>query len=78
MLGDACKLSLVVIGTTVHLVLVLYITNRTLLPEAICCSLQTSKYCCFYQGGKYIYRRTLFKCESLINANCDFFFHNRI
>ena len=52
MVGDACKLRVVVIRTTIYLVLLLYITNRTLLPEAICCSLQTSTYCCFYHGGK--------------------------
>ena len=34
----------------------LYITNSTLLPEAICCCLQTSTYCCFYQGREiYMY-----------------------
>ena len=32
--------------------IVLYITNSTLVPEAICCCLQTSTYCCFYQGGE--------------------------
>ena len=63
-MGDACKLRLVVIGTTVNLVLVLYITDRTLLPEAICCSLQTSTYCCFYQGGK-IYMYTNFCSQNL-------------
>ena len=31
--------------------LVLYVTNSTLVPEAIRCCLQTSSYCCFYQGG---------------------------
>ena len=31
--------------------------NSTLGPEAICCCLQTSTYCCFYQGGEiYMYR----------------------
>ena len=29
--------------------LVLYVTNSTLVPEAIRCCLQTSSYCCFYQ-----------------------------
>ena len=38
------------------IILVLYITNSTLLPEAICCCLQTSTYCCFYQGSEiYMY-----------------------
>ena len=35
-----------------------------LLPEAICCSLQTSTYCCFYQGGEiyvYVYKLSLIK-----------------
>ena len=27
----------------------------------------------FWNHGIYIYRRTLFKCESLIIANCEFF-----
>ena len=35
----------------------LYIANSTLVPEAICCCLQTSTYFCFYQGGEiYMYR----------------------
>ena len=58
MVANTCILSLVVIGTTVKTVLVLYITNNTLVPEAICCCLQTSTYCFFVNVVRYICRET--------------------
>ena len=43
----------------------LYITNNTLVPEAICCCLQTSTYSCFCQGGE-IYRETFVSKTSIL------------
>ena len=62
-MGDTCTLSFTVIGTTVNqFEFYIIITNSTLLPEAICCCLQTSTYCCFYQGGEiYVYKLSFTK-----------------
>ena len=65
MVGNTCTLSLV-IGTTVNQFCYNYITNSALVPEAICCCLQTSTCCYFYQGGEIICIETFVHKTSIL------------
>ena len=42
------------------------ITNNTLVPEAICCCLQTSTYCFFVKVVRYICRETFVSKTSIL------------
>ena len=53
-MGNTCTLRLVVIGTNVNQFLVLYITNSTLVPEAICCFYKPLRTAVFIKAVRYI------------------------